>query len=257
VSAHRGCFPGGSGVAVNLFRTLGWPVVAGAFYLVEALFALQLGLTGNRRPKTDVVSDFYGYGHVLDNQIQRLRATGMLEVRNGEIAGYKGKTLELKSGDVLEADLVVFGTGFRQDYSIFPHDLREKLEIEQDGLYLYRYILPSKIDNLAFVGKVAAVSNISSYGLQAEWLARKIVTQTLPSQEERAAEIAVRKQWARSWMPETAGRGSLVLLHQTHYHDQLLRDIGERPLRKGNLLSEYLMPYVSQDYNGILGMPLK
>jgi len=197
------------------------------------------------------------YGNVLDNKIQRLRATGMLEVRNGEIAGYKGKTLELKSGDVLEADLVVFGTGFRQDYSIFPHDLREKLEIEQDGLYLYRYILPSKIDNLAFVGKVAAVSNISSYGLQAEWLARKIVTQTLPSQEERAAEIAVRKQWARSWMPETAGRGSLVLLHQTHYHDQLLRDIGERPLRKGNLLSEYLMPYVSQDYNGILGMPLK
>jgi len=62
VSAHRGCFPGGSGIAVSVFRTLGWPVVAGAFYVVEALFALQLGLTGDRRPKTDVVSDFYGCG---------------------------------------------------------------------------------------------------------------------------------------------------------------------------------------------------
>jgi dimethylaniline monooxygenase (N-oxide forming) len=181
----------------------------------------------------------------------------MLEVRNGEIAEFRGKTLKLTSGDVLEADLVVFGTGFRQDYSIFPNDLRDKLELEEDGLYLYRYILPAKIDNLAFIGKVAAVSNISSYGLQAEWLARKIVTHALPPQEERAAEIAVRKQWARSWMPKTSGRASLVLLHQTHYHDQLLRDIGERPLRKSNLLSEYLMPYVSQDYNGIVGMPLK
>jgi hypothetical protein len=44
----------------------------------------------------------------------------------------------------------------------------------------------------------------------------------------------------------------LVLLHQTHYHDQLLRDMGENPHRKGGL-AEFFMPYKPADYNGIMG----
>ena len=54
-------------------------------------------------------------------------------------------------------------------------------------------------------------------------------------------------------MPESANRGMLVLLHQTHYHDQLLRDMGLNPLRKGNVVSEYFMPYEPADYDGIMG----
>ena len=53
-------------------------------------------------------------------------------------------------------------------------------------------------------------------------------------------------------MPETSKRGMLVLLHQTHYHDQLLRDMGEKPHRKGGI-AEFVMPYESADYNGIMG----
>ncbi|KAL3790471.1 hypothetical protein HJC23_012027 [Cyclotella cryptica] len=61
VSAHRGVYPDeGTGKAVSLFRTFGWPIVGGAFYAVEALFRLQLGLFGDRSPKADVVDDFYG-----------------------------------------------------------------------------------------------------------------------------------------------------------------------------------------------------
>jgi dimethylaniline monooxygenase (N-oxide forming) len=61
VSAHRGVYPAeGSGVAVSMFRKFGWPIVGGAFYAVEALFRLQLGLFGDRSPKTDIVEDFYG-----------------------------------------------------------------------------------------------------------------------------------------------------------------------------------------------------
>lgn len=61
VSAHRGVYPDeGAGKAVSLFRKFGWPIVGGAFYAVEALFRLQLGLFGERSPKADVVDDFYG-----------------------------------------------------------------------------------------------------------------------------------------------------------------------------------------------------
>jgi hypothetical protein len=47
--------------------------------------------------------------------------------------------------------------------------------------------------------------------------------------------------------------GMQVLIHQTHYHDQLLRDMGLSRLRKGNIASEYLMsPYEPADYDGIM-----
>jgi dimethylaniline monooxygenase (N-oxide forming) len=68
VSAHRGVYPDeGTGTAVSLFRKFGWPIVGGAFYAVEALFRLQLGLFGDRSPKADVVDDFYGEIQIESN----------------------------------------------------------------------------------------------------------------------------------------------------------------------------------------------
>ena len=164
----------------------------------------------------------------------------------------------LADGSTLEADVVICATGFEQNYSIFtdPDTVRD-LEIQSDGMYLYRYILPHKVANLAFIGHTAAISNISSYGLQAEWLARKwtgklAASAQRPSAESMQQEIEAHKEWARSWMPESSTRGMNVLLHQTHYHDQLLKDMGLNPHRKSNVLSEYLMPYEPADYDGIM-----
>jgi dimethylaniline monooxygenase (N-oxide forming) len=120
-------------------------------------------------------------------------------------------------------------------------------------------MIPEKIENLAFIGHVASISNISTYGLQAEWLARNLTEglvsggTTSTGGETVKEEIETRKKWARSFMPESANRGMLVLLHQAHYHDQLVRDMGLNPLRKGNFVSEYLMPYAPADYDGIVG----
>jgi hypothetical protein len=58
----------------------------------------------------------------------------------------------------------------------------------------------------------------------------------------------------RSWMPETTSRASLVLLHQTHYHDSLLRDMCIAHRRKGpNWVAELFAPYQGGDYDGIFG----
>lgn len=182
----------------------------------------------------------------------------------GEISEYvKDKTICLKDGSKLDADLIVFATGFNQDYSMFSD--RKSLDIQDDGMYMYRYIIPENVSNLAFIGHVGSVSNISTYGIQAEWLARNLTgnlvsggTKTGDGQEVKSTmrqEIEARQQWARSWMPESPYRGMQVLLHQTHYHDQLLRDMGINPHRKSNVVSEYLMPYEPADYNGIMGIP--
>lgn len=265
VSAHRGAFPGGSGTAVNAFRNsiVGPALIRPVFALLEELFAFQFGLRGDLRPKLDLVSSFYKVPYVLNSDLKEARKAGKVNVQIGQIDEYESDgTLRLKEdSSVLEADMVVSATGFNQDYSIFSDPTtRQNLDLQSDGMYLYRYIVPEKVQNLAFIGHVSAVSNISTYGLQAEWLARNLsgslvsggtTSETAPTYMKE--EIEKRKSWARSWIPESANRGMLVLLHQTHYHDQLLRDMGLNPLRKGNVVAEYLMPYEPADYDGIMG----
>jgi dimethylaniline monooxygenase (N-oxide forming) len=204
---------------------------------------------------------------MLNSDLYEARKAGKITVKMGEIDEYGSDgTLRLKDDSMLDADMVVSATGFNQDYSIFSEPAtRESLDLKSDGMYLYRYIIPEKVQNLAFIGHVSAISNISTYGLQAEWLARTLTDGDLVSggtdngeivSTSMKEEIEKRKNWARSWMPESANRGMLLLLHQTHYHDQLLRDMGLNPHRKGNFVSEYLMPYEPADYDGIIGSPL-
>ena len=253
VSTHRGPLPYAGGT-IKAARAALWPVVAPAFSVVEAIFALQLGLRGDRRPHSDVVDDFYGYGHVLDSQLNSLRKQGRVAVRRGEIdrVEHDSPSLRLKDGSAIDADMVIYATGFKSDYSMLPHSVAAKLDQAEDGLWLYRYIVPPRVQNLAFIGKVAAISNISAYGVQAEWLARHLANGTMPDTQTMEQEVEARKQWARSWMPATPARASLVLLHQIQYYDRMMQDMGEKTARKGNPLAEYLMPYLSRDYDGIV-----
>jgi hypothetical protein len=50
----------------------------------------------------------------------------------------------------------------------------------------------------------------------------------------------------------TQSRASLVLLHQIHFYDRLMNDLGMEKKRKNNLLLGRFMPYESLDYNGVL-----
>jgi len=263
VSAHRGTFPGGSGKAVNAFRNsiIGPALVKPIFRMVEELFAFQFALRGDLRPKADVVSSFYKVQFALNSDLTDMRKAGKINFQLGEIDEYVGdNTLRLKDNSSVEADLVISATGYAQNYSIFSDPtVREDLDLQSDGIYLYRYILPEKVKNLAFIGHVGAISNITTYGVQAEWLARYLTGNLVSggtsetTAQHMKDEIETRKHWARSWMPDTTNRGMLLLIHSTYYHDQLLRDMGLNPHRKGNPISEYLMPYEPADYDGIIG----
>jgi len=200
-----------------------------------------------------------GYAQVLNSDLQDLIKSKDIDFKIGEISRFLGNTsIELSKSRTsnMDADLVVFATGFRPNYSFFPERIVNDLNVESDGLYLYRQILPPHVRNLAFIGKAATISNISSYGIQAEWLARMLNGSIPhPNKSTMENEIAAHKEWSRSWMPQTCSRASLILLHQTHYHDALLRDMGENPLRKSNIVEEYFGPYQPRDYDGIMASP--
>ncbi len=74
-------------------------------------------------------------------------------------------------------------------------------------------------------------------------------------------EIEKIKQWKRSFMPAQRVRGSIMQLHQMHYHNELLKDMRIKLSRKNNLIRDFFKNYTPSDYadalNKITRKPLR
>ena len=256
VSWYKGAWPTAGGSVKAAHSALS-AVMGPVFRIVEWLFALQLGHKGDYRPELDVVKDFYGYAQVLDSSFKQSVAAGKVKAVRGEVAGLSAEGVKLASGASLPCDVLICATGFGKSYHYLPAEAATQLKAEKDGLYLYRHVLPPQVADLAFVGgEVATISNIATHGIQAEWLAGVFAGRVkLPSAEEMERDVAGVKAWKRSWMPETSSRAALVLLHQIHYHDRLLQDLGLPHRRKSNPLAEVFAPYQPRDYAAVVAKP--
>jgi dimethylaniline monooxygenase (N-oxide forming) len=260
VSAHVGVWPTKPSPALRMTHKTMSYVTPPVFRLVELIFSTQLGYRPS--PPSDVVHDFYGYGHVMDSDFKQVVKAGRVEsVTHPGPIKLSARGVELvspgkggASKSLIECNTLVCATGFKKDYSIFDEATRQALDVQPDGLYLYRHMIPPRVPTgLAFVGSEAAsISNIATHYLQAEWLAGLLSGKfKLPSQEAMASEVESFKAWKREWMPNTPSRANLVLLHQVHYHDALLEDLGLSGKRKSNPLLEVFAPYEPQDYAGV------
>jgi dimethylaniline monooxygenase (N-oxide forming) len=254
VSTQSGTFPTDSLPSTkNFLLSL---ITKPLYMLYGVLVAWQFNLWGKLYPKTEVMRDFYNINYSVNDDLTILRKKGKVELKSGEIVQFKndGTTLVLKDGTTMSADLVVAATGFRDDYS-FLDDPKKLLDVQDDGVYMYKYMIPQNGTNIAFIGHLNACSNICTYGLQAEWLARYLAGDLVqePTPEKMKLDIERRKTWARTFMPMSKARGMTLLLHETNYWDSLLVDMGVSPYRKKNIFAEYLAPYGPSDYNGIIG----
>jgi dimethylaniline monooxygenase (N-oxide forming) len=256
VSWYKGAWPT-AGASVKAAHAALSGVMGPVFRIVEWLFALQLAHKGEYRPTLDVVTDFYGYAQVLDSSFKGAVAAGKVAAVRGEVAALTADGVRLTSGASLPCDVLVCATGFTKAYDYLPAETAALLGAEKDGLYLYRHVLPTKVADLAFVGaETATISNIATYGIQAEWLAGVFAGRVrLPAAEAMAEEVEAVKAWKRSWMPETGSRAALVLLHQIHYHDSLLQDMRLPHRRKSNPLAEIFMPYQPRDFAAVVAAP--
>ena len=189
-------------------HALGWFVSALIFKMFEFVFALQYhnmcGATA-QLGKVSLVSDFYGQSQILNYDLRDQVRAGKVKWLCG--SGPTAFTKDgIKIGDQeVRADVVIFATGFHKDYDVFPRTVQSKLQIELDGLYLWRHTIPVNVPNLAFVGsELAGISNISLYGVQAAWVAKYWSGRMeVPSPEEMQEEIEATKAWKRRWMPES------------------------------------------------------
>jgi len=221
---------------------------------VELMFRVQFCLSGEFVPDSRIEHDLFNGGQILSYDFRdKVRARQVNAVK-GTIARFTRSGVVLSNGTEMDADVVVFGTGYKKTYAYLDVDMRERLGRQSDGLWLYRNIFPTQVDDLCFIGaEVSTFNNILTQGLQALWLQQVLVGQlTLPAREAMDDDIKAQQMWKRSWMPAKGDRAAILQLHKMKYHDQLCKDMHVQHKRKGwNILAEWFAPYTATDYSGL------
>jgi len=219
--------------------------------IVELMFRFQFRLSGDLVPSTRIEYDLFSGGQILSYKFRDMLRAGQVEACKGSIASFTEDGVVLADGSVMDADIVVFGTGFTKSYAYLESHERQMLGRQQDGLHLYRNIFPLHVPGLCFIGaEVSTFNNILTQGLQALWLSQVLCGRVqLPPANAMAKDVEDARLWKASWMPGKADRAAILQLHKMKYHDQLCMDMGVKHLRKGwNLLAEAFAPYTACDY---------
>jgi dimethylaniline monooxygenase (N-oxide forming) len=165
VSWYKGPFPDGAPSMCSILHCLLFPIMWLAFRVVELIFAIQRGQWGEWAPTQDVVTDFYGYGHITDTTLLNKWRQGALRGKKGTVKSLVAGGVETVDGETIKADLIICATGFKKTYDYLPSEVRLSLAVESDGIYLYRHCVPSNVRaiNLAFCGsEVATASKLST-----------------------------------------------------------------------------------------------
>jgi len=243
---------------MSLFRkavhTIASPLKWSFWRVAEQILKVQYNLSGDRVPKVPIEVDLFNGGQILNYDFREALKAGRVADKKGSIKCFTNSGVVLTDGTEMEADMVVFATGFKKSYDYFDQETQKKLNTEKDGLYLYRQIIPPHVPNLAFIGaEVSTFNNILTQALQVLWL-KKVMTKDmiLPSEETMIKKMEEEKTWKRSWIPDTGSRASIFQLHKMKYHDQLCKDMGTPHRRKGmNILAELFAPYSARDYEAL------
>ncbi|CAI0469141.1 unnamed protein product [Linum tenue] len=154
---------------------------------------------------------------------------------------------------VIEADVVIFATGFRGEkklQDIFRSKRFGEIVVGSPNAVvpLYRECLPPRIPQLAVLGFSESISNLFSSEIRSRWLSELLDGKfKLPAIKEMEEEAAKWDEYFKRYGGEFYRRSCVGALHIWH-NDQLCRDMGWKPKRKNGLWAELFEPYGPMDY---------
>ena len=234
-----------------LHKTLPW-LVSGFWRLTESIIKFQYPLKAcGILPEEPIEVDIFNLDFLPRKEVYQLMKQGKINTKRTQIKAFTKTGIELENGGKIDCDVVIFGTGYKSNYSFLP-DAFKKTQ-EADGVYLYRHIIHPDLTNMAFIGRAATFSNSLTSHLASAWLVHLLKGKfQLPGREQMLTEINAIKQWKRSFMPAIASRATVIKLHMVHFHDELLRDMAVNPYRKKNWFLEWFSDYRPVDYKEVL-----
>jgi len=251
------------------------------WWLVGQIFAFQFGLKPGPGevdlvPDKGIMPDLFGGHGILPHPdffkfVRKGDQNGRkIKAVKGEIAEIRANSLILKQGaegagltqplleQEIPCDVLIAGTGYKQRRTFLPDAIAELKE--QDGFWLYRnMVLPDHPRFIFLNSESTTFTNITTASLQARWVMEMIAGNfKLPSSSAMHQEIDATKAWKRKTMPNAgACRAYMIQLHQVHYYDELLKDMGVNIRRKAasrpfGAIREVFEPYRPRDYDTVI-----
>jgi cation diffusion facilitator CzcD-associated flavoprotein CzcO len=171
----------------------------------------------------------------------RKAADRNIALKHGEIEFCAGKEITLTSGEKIEVDVLIFGTGFRQAIPFLPEPYQKAMTDEQGNYILYRNILPPALPRLAFIGYTASLySNLTSE-FSALWLAEYLKGNIRkPADAEIIRENREFHTWRAQFRMNGFTKGLTVMPHSLHYVDTLMKDM-KASLPLHSLIQDWLV----------------
>jgi dimethylaniline monooxygenase (N-oxide forming) len=226
-------------------HTLGRPLVWAFWRGVEAFVGAKQGLRRCGLRPEDRVEDFVGCTLSLetDGFFRHVHA-GRIRPHRSTIRRAMPGRLELETGEVVDADVVIFGTGFRQQAPFLAEPVRKTVQDEEGVFHLYRNLVHPDVPRLGFVGYNSSLYSQLTSEIGARWLAEHFAGRLpLPARDAMLSEVAARWKWLRTERPRGTAHGTCIIPFNFHYINDLLRDMGARTRRAPlNPIREYLLP---------------
>ena len=177
-----------------LFHRLGKPLIWLWWKFTETGWRKDLKIPPELDPKENLPSGMEKVG--VGGDFFTVVNYGLAKVLRGSVRQFSEKGIELDDGSRLDADLVIFATGWQQETPF----LNDKISQEISGkgyIRLYRHILPPTVPNLGFIGQASSFACTLTFEVGVHWLSEHLHgTLKLPFGDVMNQEIDRTHDWA-------------------------------------------------------------
>ncbi|WP_340538848.1 flavin-containing monooxygenase [Nocardioides sp. GXZ039] len=158
---------------------------------------------------------------------------------------------ELSDGTVCRADVVICGTGFRQEVPFLPTDVQERLTDERGNFALYRQILPIDVPDLTFAGYNSSFFSPLSAEMAAVWIGSYLAGHhTVPDADTMRTVVRERVDWMEARTDGHSARGTNVVPFSMHNIDEVLQEVG-LDIGRRTRARQWLLPVSPSSYRQV------
>lgn len=159
---------------------------------------------------------------------------------------------ELTTGQVLPADLVVCGTGYRQDVPFLEPEVLDRLLDAHGDFRLLHQVQPLDVPTLSFAGYNSSLFSPLSAEMAAVWIGAFLrAGRRLPPRDATVRRIDERLAWMRERTAGRHARGTNNIPFSMHNVDELLADLG-LGVSRGRRALEWLLPVRPSAYRSVV-----
>lgn len=248
-----------AGMAQFLHSTVGKPVRNGLLGLVQAIASKQLKLKevglhpGNSletiaRANVSLASNDF-FNKVQSKKISVHRGNSIQSLQPGKAT--------LDNGNVIAVDIIVCGTGWKQQVPFMEESVMKHIFDENDDFLLFKNQMPIGVSNLAFNGYNSSFYSQLNSEIGALWLAEAFTKGfQLPSDAAKTTYTKKQLAWSKERTNGKNSRGTNIIPFSLNHIDELLGDVG---IDLGNFkkFMQWNVPAAPADYNKVIKKAIK